>query len=152
AADPTCGARACRPVAASGRMPARSGWRRPARPRRWPGTAGVTPWSDPFRTRGAGLSRGGRLSPLVDEGGDQSRPARLMGGAQPHARVAVEVLVEEDQVAPVRIVLELADGTVDGPAPRLVAREDADHPVGNVLRHLPQGERRPALVFRGGHG
>src|SRR5499425_1208507 len=98
------------------------------------------------------LSCGGRLSPLVDERGDQPRPARLMRGAQPRPRVSVEVLVEEDQIPPMRILLELADGSVDGPPPRLGAREDADHPVGDVLRHLPQGERRPALVFRGRHG
>src|SRR5262252_6197340 len=94
----------------------------------------------------------GRLSPLVDERGDQPRPARLTRCAQPRPRVSVEVLVEEDQIPPVRILLELADGSVDGPPPRLVAREDADHPVGDVLRHLPQGERRPALILRGRHG
>src|SRR5215470_19897834 len=58
---------------------------------------------------------GSRLSPLVDEGGDQPCPARLMRGAQSRPRVSVEVLVEEDQIPPVWIFLELADGSVDGP-------------------------------------
>src|SRR5499425_2546786 len=100
----------------------------------------------------AWLFCGGRLSPLVDERGDQPRPPRLMRGSQPRPRVSVEVLVEEDQIPPMRILLKLSDGSVDGPPARLVAREDADHPVGDILRHLPQGERRPSLVFWGGHG
>src|SRR5262245_20712885 len=67
---------------------------------------------------------GGRISPLVDERSDQPRPARLMRGAPSRPRVSLEVLVEEDQIPPVWIFLELADGSVDGPPPRLLARED----------------------------
>src|SRR5215469_17707168 len=62
----------------------------------------------PVREAADLLCRGG-LSPLVDERGDQPGPARLVGGAQTRSRVAVEVLVEEDQVSPVRILLKLAD-------------------------------------------
>ena len=39
---------------------------------------------------------------------DDAGPAGLMAGAEPGAVVAVEVLVEQDEIAPVRIVLELA--------------------------------------------
>src|SRR5262245_11224794 len=37
----------------------------------------------------------------------QSRPARLMAGADARAIVAVEIFVEENQITPMRIVLEL---------------------------------------------
>ena len=49
----------------------------------------------------------------LDELGDESGPARLVTGAQPGAVVAVEVLVEEDVVAPMRIGLELLAAAVD---------------------------------------
>ena len=48
-------------------------------------------------------------APLVDEGRDQPGPAGLVRGAEARAGVAVEVLVEHEVVAPVRIVLELRD-------------------------------------------
>ena len=45
-------------------------------------------------------------SEQVEEQGNQPGPARLMAGAEPRAVVAVEVLVEQDQIAPVRVFLE----------------------------------------------
>ena len=46
------------------------------------------------------------FSALLQQLGDQAGPAGLMAGAEPGAVVAVEVFVEQDQVAPVRIGLE----------------------------------------------
>ena len=43
----------------------------------------------------------------VHEPGDDAGPAGLVAGAEAGAVVAVEVLVEQQAVAPVRIVLEL---------------------------------------------
>ena len=58
----------------------------------------------------------------LDGLGHQPGPAGLVAGAQPGAVVAVEVLVEEDVVAPVGIGLELLRAAVDGPPAVLVAR------------------------------
>ena len=57
----------------------------------------------------------------LDQLGHVSRPAGLMAGAEPGAVVAVEVLVEEHVVAPVRIGLEFLRAAVDR-APSLLRR------------------------------
>ncbi len=41
----------------------------------------------------------------VEQARDQARPPRLVAGAEPGAVITVEVFMEEDQIAPVRIVL-----------------------------------------------
>src|SRR5688572_11966731 len=51
----------------------------------------------------------------VHERCDQAGPSRLVAGAEPRPVVSMEVLIEQDQVAPVRIVLELLRTAVDGP-------------------------------------
>src|SRR5262245_22316809 len=56
----------------------------------------------------------------IDDERHQACPASLVARPQPPARVAVEVLVEENPVAPVRILVELHAGAVDRPAPVLV--------------------------------
>ena len=54
-----------------------------------------------------------------------------MTSAQARAVVAVEVFVEEEQVAPVRVALELFGVAEDGAsASRWVTPEDADQAVG----------------------
>ena len=55
--------------------------------------------------------------------------------------VPVEVLVEENQVTPVRVLLELRGAAVDGAAPALVPQEEAGEPPRDLLRHLE--ERHP---------
>jgi hypothetical protein len=55
-----------------------------------------------------------------DEVGDQRGPAGLVGGADAAAGGAVEVLVEGQQVVPVRVVLEQADLAEDRAAALLV--------------------------------
>src|ERR1700756_358000 len=45
---------------------------------------------------------------------DETRPACLMTGTEPRTVVAVEILVEQDQVTPMRVVLELGRSAVDG--------------------------------------
>ena len=61
-----------------------------------------------------------------------------MTGAQPGAVVAVEVLVEQDMIAPVRIVLERRRAAVDRPVTIRVAQEDPFEAAGDLLRHLEQ--------------
>ena len=46
-------------------------------------------------------------APLVNEDRHEPGPAGLVRGAQPLSVVAMEVLVEEDEIAPVRVLLEL---------------------------------------------
>ena len=60
-----------------------------------------------------------------DEIGHEPGPSRLMRGTEPGTVVAVEVLVEEDEVAPVRVVLELGLSAVDRPAAARVAQQIA---------------------------
>ena len=59
-------------------------------------------------------------------------PAGLVARAKAGAVVAVEVLVEEDVVAPVRVVLELLRAAVDRPAALVVAQEDRAEAVGEL--------------------
>src|SRR5262252_10090753 len=55
-----------------------------------------------------------------DEVGDQRGPARLVGGADATAGVAVEVLVEGQQAVPVRVGLEEVDVAEDRAAAAFV--------------------------------
>ena len=57
----------------------------------------------------------------LDALGHQPGPAGLVAGAQPCAVVAVEVLVEEDVIPPMRIGLELLRAAVNGSPAVLVA-------------------------------
>ena len=60
------------------------------------------------------------LNQLCHQGG----PAGLMAGADARTIIAVEILVERNQVAPVRIALKLLGIAEDRPSPILVARKD----------------------------
>src|SRR5438105_15156327 len=62
------------------------------------------------RTRG--LRGGVGLAALLQQLGDEASPARLVAGADPAAGVAVEILVEEHEVAPVGIVAKARDVAV----------------------------------------
>src|SRR5262245_27205034 len=46
------------------------------------------------------------LGSLLQQLGDKRRPSGLMAGADARTRIPVEVLVEGDQIPPMRIVLE----------------------------------------------
>jgi hypothetical protein len=78
-----------------------------------------------------------------DEVGDQRGPARLVGGADATAGVAVEVLVERQQVVPVRMGLEEADVTEDRAAAVLVVEEDRNETTGEVVGQDCQGYLAP---------
>ena len=83
----------------------------------------------------------------VQQRRDQGSPARLVAGAQPRAVVAVEVLVEQDVVAPVRIVLEFGRSAVDRPPAVGAAQEGAGQPAHQLLGDLEQGH---AMARAGG--
>src|SRR6266540_2250896 len=81
---------------------------------------------------------GGRRTltpPFVDQIGNESRPPRLVIGAQAGTVVAVEVLVEQQAIAPQRIVLELRGAAVNRPPAIGAASEEANHPIGDLARH-----------------
>src|SRR5262249_32232523 len=61
----------------------------------------------------------------LNEAGHQSGPTGLMTCANSGAVIAVKVFVEQNQIPPVRILLELIGATVDGPA-SVLPSENAD--------------------------
>ena len=68
-----------------------------------------------------------------DEVGDQRGPARLVRGTDTTAGVAVEILVERQQVVPVRVGLEEAGVAEDRAAAVLVVEEDRNETAGEVV-------------------
>src|SRR5690348_8886423 len=66
---------------------------------------------------------GSRRREHVQDPRDDSGPARLVTRPEPGAVVAVEVLVEEQVIAPVRVVLELLRSAEHRAAAVLVAQE-----------------------------
>ena len=61
-----------------------------------------------------------------------------MARAEAGAVVTVEVLVEEQQVVPVRVVLELLDAAEHGPATVLVLGERPGEPGRDLRRHVAE--------------
>ena len=74
----------------------------------------------------------------MDQLGDHPGPAGLVTGAEPFARVAVEILVELDEVAPVWVGIETFAVAVHRAPTLRVARKEADEPSREFHRHLPQ--------------
>ena len=73
------------------------------------------------------------------ERSNQTGPACLMAGAKPRSVVAVEVLVKQNQVAPMRIFLEFRRSPVDRPLPIGIAQESARQPaLRSPSRHFEQ--------------
>ena len=56
------------------------------------------------------------LAENVDQAGDDPGPTRLMAGADPGTVIAVEVLVKQDVIPPVRVRLELFRAAINWPA------------------------------------
>src|SRR5215831_4717004 len=74
----------------------------------------------------------------VHHAGDETSPACLVTGAQAGPVVAMEVLVEEHEIAPMRILLEFSGATVNRPPSLAVSQEDSCEPSAQILRHLIQ--------------
>src|SRR5208337_2670472 len=77
-------------------------------------------------------------SEKLDQLRNQSCPSRLVTRSEPGAVISMEILVEQDVVAPVRVGLEFLRSTVDRPPATLVAQEDAGQPVRDLLGHLEE--------------
>src|SRR5256714_15027728 len=65
-----------------------------------------------------------------------------MAGAYTAPAITVEVLVEWNVIAPVRIVLKGRTGAKDRPAALLVTQKDVCEPPREFLRHLPERQFR----------
>src|SRR5262249_28776296 len=74
----------------------------------------------------------------LDQSGDETRPARLVTGAEAGAVVAVEVLVEQEQVSPVWIRLEFPGAPVRGTGALLVTQERTHETLGDFSSNLEQ--------------
>jgi len=105
------------------------------------GDAAVGAGHRPMRVLEHGV--GVELGQALDQPGHQAGPPGLVGSTEPGAVVAVEVLVEQDEVAPVRVVLEHPGPAVDRAVPVTVAQEGPDEPAGQFLRHFEQRHHRP---------
>src|SRR6202166_3836227 len=75
---------------------------------------------------------------LLHQLGDNARPSGLMTGAQARAGVAVEVLVKENQVSPIRVRLELLQVAEYRSVALFVTKKDACHPARQFTRYVPQ--------------
>ena len=80
------------------------------------------------------------LALLLDQAGDQPRPARLVAGTEADAAVAMEVLMEQDQIAPVGVLLEDRAMGIDGALSSLPRQEQGDQAPPQLLGHLLQRE------------
>src|SRR5579862_3721828 len=67
---------------------------------------------------------------------DNSRPAGLMACTKTSSVIAMEVFVEQDVVAPVRIFLELPRSSIDGPPAIFVPQKDTGQAACDLLGHL----------------
>jgi hypothetical protein len=77
-------------------------------------------------------------SEKLDQFRHQSCPSRLVTRSEPGAVIPMEVLVQQDMVAPVRVGLEFLGAPVDRPPAALVAQEDAGQPVRDLLGYLEE--------------
>src|SRR5882762_4144819 len=74
--------------------------------------------------------------PFIDQRGDESRPASLMRGAQTESGIAVKVFVEQNQIAPIRVALELLHSPINRSVATFIPREDRNQTIGKTSRYL----------------
>src|SRR5262249_42167920 len=75
----------------------------------------------------------------LDQPGHEARPARLVTGAEAGALVTVEVFIEQEQIAPVRIGLEFSGAPVHGTSALLVTQERTHETLPDFSSDLEQG-------------
>src|SRR6266481_6101227 len=73
---------------------------------------------------------------VLDQFCHESGPTRLVAGTETRTIVAMEILLEEEVVAPVRIALECVGATVDRPPALVVPQIDSGEAPGNLHGHL----------------
>src|ERR1700688_4287335 len=75
---------------------------------------------------------------LLHQLGDNARPSGLMAGAQASAGVAMEVLVKENQVSPMRVRLDLYKVAKNRAVPFSCTKKNACHAARQFTRYVPQ--------------
>src|SRR5215218_3573113 len=98
-------------------------------------SAGVALFKCPGHLLRKSIGRG-----AVDEVGDDGGPAGLMTGADARAVVAVEVLVKEDVVAPVRVSLHHFGVAEDRATAIGSAQEDRNQAARKIIGDLVEGK------------
>src|ERR1700720_1271022 len=83
-------------------------------------------------TAGRKMAPGKLLSALFNQFSDEASPAGLLTRADAGSIVAVKILVEEDQIPPVRVALEKFGVAGDGAAAILAAHENVKKEAGNL--------------------
>src|SRR5208282_3493640 len=79
------------------------------------------------------------LSALLHQLRDYAGPSGLVACSNSGSRIAVEVLMKQNQVAPVRIGLELFEIAEHRPAAFFIAKKNVRHAARQFSRHSPQG-------------
>src|SRR5690349_2697348 len=74
----------------------------------------------------------------LDEFCNNPSPAGLVAGAKSSAIVAMEILIEKNIIAPVRVGLEFFGTAVYRPPTLFVPEKDAGEPPGNIHGHLEE--------------
>src|SRR5437879_4192847 len=77
------------------------------------------------------------LTTLLQELRYYPGPAGLMAGANAGPVVAMEVLVEQDEIPPVRVHLELLRAAMNGPSAVFSTQEDMRQATREFCRHFP---------------
>src|SRR6266568_1023864 len=78
---------------------------------------------------------------LLQEIRHQARPTCLVTGPNPCTVIAVEVFVEQQQIAPVRIVLEFLYTTMNWPATGFIPQENVGQAAGKFRCYFIQREQ-----------
>ena len=78
------------------------------------------------------------VCPFFEQAGDQRRPAGLVAGAETPSGVAVEVLIEQDQVLAGGVIGVHAGLAIYGPPSLGILQEDGRQAPGEFPRHVQQ--------------
>src|SRR5215471_20010240 len=74
----------------------------------------------------------------MQHSGDDSSPSGLVASTKASPIVAMEVLVEQDEIAPVRVFLEFLRSSIDRAMPFAVPNKDIGQPSLEFFGHLIQ--------------
>src|SRR5688572_741630 len=71
--------------------------------------------------------------------GNQPCPSGLMAGSEAGSVVAIEVLVEQKEIPPVRVFLEFLRSSIHGTSAVGIPQKDASQPTRDLLGDLVEG-------------
>ena len=78
------------------------------------------------------------MAKVFDQAGDDTGPPGLVAGSDAGAVVAMEILVEQQVIAPIGIALKFF-GTAENRSPSgFIAQKDRGEAIGDLLCHLEQ--------------